>query len=111
MAVFIAALLTTTISKGYENSIVVATFLIAVITMIFNWDSIEESIVKTLPKTSSKTILAVAVIILIALVVLYVPIINTVFELKGLTFNEWELVCLIAPLLTLLFEIKKRFVH
>lgn len=111
VSLFIGVILTTPIAKGYESSIIVATFILTVITMIFNWSSLEKSIIRTLPKTSSRVILSAALVLGIALIVLYVPAVSGVFQLKPLTLRQWEEIVLVVPLLTILFEIKKRFVH
>jgi len=111
VSLFIGALLALPTTKGYETSIVIAALVMAIVTMILNWVSLEESIFRTLPNTSSRAILSIAVVLLLALVVLYVPMVSSVFELKPLTLEHWKLVVLIAPLLTIMFEIKKRFVH
>jgi len=111
VSLFIGVLLALPITKGYETSMVIAAHVVAIVAMILNWASLEESIVKTLPKTSSRAILSIAVVFLFALAVLYVPTISSVFELKPLTLEHWKLVALIAPLLTIMFEIKKRLVR
>jgi len=111
VALSIGALITTPIAKGYESSIIVATHIVAVITMMLNWSSLEKSIIRTLPKTSSRIILSVAVVAGIALLVLYVPAVSGIFQLKPLALEHWKQIALVAPLLTVLFEIKKRLVH
>ncbi|VVB73110.1 E1-E2 ATPase [uncultured archaeon] len=111
VSLYIGMLMGLPISKGYETSIVIAAHVVAIVAMILNWSSLEESIVGTLPKTSSRTILSVAVVLLLAIAVLYIPAVRSIFDLRPLTMEQWKLVALIAPLLTVLFEIKKRFVH
>jgi magnesium-transporting ATPase (P-type) len=111
VAVSIGVLTTTPLAKGYESSIAMAALTVGVMTLMVNWESMEESVIRILPKVSARIILSLAIVLGIALVVLYLPQANVIFGFKPLTFEHWKQIALIAPLLTVLFEIKKRFVR
>ncbi len=107
VSIYIGIFTTLPIFKGFERSLTIGTLLVAVIGIILNSVSIDDSIIKSIKRTSRHIILSISVIVGLMLLAFYVPFLSGIFELKQMSLMQWAYALPMIFSLTLLFEIKK----
>ena len=106
-SVYIGVLTTLPLFEGFEKSLTIGALLIAVIGIILNSVSIDDSIVRSIWRTSRHVILSMCLIVGIMLIAFYMPFLSEIFEMKPMSLIQWAYTAPLVLSLTLMFEMKK----
>ena len=107
VSVYIGVLTTFPAFSGFEKSITIGALLIAVIGIILNSVSIDDSIFKSIFRTSRHVVLSISVIAGIMLIAFYLPFVSSIFEMTPMSLIQWAHTVPLVFSLTVMFEIKK----